>query len=209
MKYYKSQLGSNRTRMKKTPIDGVDLEATLQPETALEKRLLRDLEFRKGLGWGVPRFGHPEGEVYKHIREVLDNIDRFDIGIEDRARLRLITFVHDTFKHLEDKNYPRDWSRHHGVYARRFIEQFVDDPAVLKIVEMHDEAYYAWRLKHLYHRHRQGLERLQRLQDAMGPDLQLYYLFFKADTQTGDKNQAPLKWFEMVVKGIEVVPSVW
>ena len=55
----------------------------------------------------------------------------------------------------------------------------------------------------------QGLERLQRLQDAMGPDLQLYYLFFKADTQTGDKNQAPLKWFEMVVKGIEVVPSVW
>lgn len=209
MKYYKSQWGSNRTRMKKTPIDRVDLESILQPETALERRLIQDPEFRRGLGWGIPRFGHPEGEVYKHIREVLDNIDRFDISADEREKLRLITFVHDTFKHLEDKSYPRDWSKHHGVYARRFLERHYDDPVVLRIVELHDEAYYAWRHKHLYHQHREGSERLQRLLQAMGDDIQLYYLFFKADTQTGDKNQAPLKWFEMVVKDIEVVPSVW
>ena len=36
--------------------------------------------------------------------------------------------------------------------------------------------------------------------------LQLYYLFFKCDTQTGDKTQAPLKWFEREVPGIEVMP---
>ena len=209
MKYHKSQLDSNCARMKKKTIDGVDLDAVLKPETPLERKLLLDLEFRTGLGWGVPRFGHPEGEVYKHIREVLDNIDRLDIGNEERMKLRLITFVHDTFKHLEDKSYPRDWSKHHGVYARRFIEKYTKDPVVLKIVELHDEAYYAWRHKHLYHQHREGGERLQRLLDIMEDDIQLYYLFFKVDTQTGDKNQAPLKWFEMVVKEIEVVPEVW
>lgn len=209
MKYYKSQLDSNRTRMKKTPIDGVDLVAILQPETELERSFLRDPEFLRGLNWGVPRFGHPEGEVYKHIREVLDNINRLAISPEEREKLRLITFVHDTFKHLEDKSYPRDWSKHHGVYARRFIEKYTCDHVVLKIVEQHDEAYYAWRHKHLYHQHREGAERLQRLLDNMGEDIQLYYLFFKVDTQTGDKNQAPLKWFETVVENIEVVPSVW
>ena len=112
-------------------------------------------------------------------------------------------------KHLEDKSYPRDWSKHHGVYARRFLEKYSDDPLMLDIVELHDEAYYAWRFKHLYHQHRKGDERLQNLLDRMGPGLQLYYLFYKVDTQTGDKNQAPLKWFEMVVKGIEVAPPVW
>lgn len=208
MKDYKSQLDSNYMRMEETPIDRVDLKEMFQPETVLEQTLLQDPDFRKGLGWGMPRFGHPEGAVYKHIREVLDNVDRLDVNSEEREKLRLITFVHDTFKNLEDKSYPRDWSKHHGVYARRFIEKYTDDPVVLKIVELHDEAYYAWRHKHLYHQHREGLERLQNLLDTMGDDIQLYYLFFKVDTQTGDKNQAPLKWFEMVVENIEVVPSV-
>ena len=208
MKYYKSPLDSNRKRMKKTPIDGVALEAILQPETALERSLLRDPEFLIGLNWGVPRFGHPEGEVYKHIREVLDNINRLNIDAGEREKLRLITFAHDSFKHLEDKSYPRDWSKHHGAYARRFLEKYTNDHKVLKIVELNDEAYYAWRHKHLYHQHREGDERLQRLLDIMAADIQLYYLFFKVDTQTGDKNQAPLRWFEMVVEEIEVVPSL-
>lgn len=203
MTYFKGQWDSNYTGMKTTPADGVNLEAVLRPETDLEWQFLQDAEFRKGLGWGVPRFGHPEGEVYKHIREVLDNIDRLDIGETEREKLRLITFVHDSFKHLEDKSYPRDWSRHHGVYARRFLEKHSDDLLMLDIVELHDEAYYAWRFKHLYHQRSKGDERLQNLLDRIGASgLQLYYLFYKVDTQTGDKNQAPLKWFEMVVKGI-------
>lgn len=208
MKYFRGQRDSNFTGMKRAATDGVALELVLRPETAMEWQFLRDPDFRRGLNWGIPRFGHPEGEVYKHIREVLDNIDRLDVSADEREKLRLITFVHDTFKHLEDKSYPRDWSRHHGVYARRFLEKYSDDPALLDIVELHDEAYYAWRHKHLYHQHHEGSERLQRLLDRMGDNLQLYYLFFKVDTQTGDKNQAPLKWFEMVVKEIEVVPPV-
>ena len=36
-------------------------------------------------------------------------------------------------------------------------------------------------------------------------NMQLYYLFFKCDTSTGDKNPAPMKWFEKTMKGIDVV----
>jgi hypothetical protein len=180
----------------------------LQPETSLEQELIDRPDFKKGLDWGVPRFGHPEGEIYKHIREVLDNIDKLDINDTDRSRLRLIAYAHDTFKYKEDKSFPRDWSKHHGVYARYFMEQFTDDEAVLDILELHDEAYYSWRLIHLYNRLEEGESRLVSLLNRLGRNKQLYYLFFKCDTQTGDKNQAPLKWFEKVVEGIRVVPSL-
>ncbi len=191
--------------MSKAPSGRIDLEATLQPETELEKQLLYIPEFVMGLLWGTPRFGHPEGEIYRHVREVLDNIDRLSLDPADRRRLRLITFVHDTFKYKEDKSYPHDWSKHHGVYARRFLEGFTRDKAVLDIVELHDEAYYSWRLTHLYHRPVAGRNRLEKLLSRIGNHLQLYYLFFKCDTRTGDKNQAPLHWFERTIPGIEII----
>lgn len=189
--------------------DMVDMAAFLRLETAEERQFIDNPAFVEGLAWGVPRFGHPEGEVYKHVREVMDNIDKLVITPLARSRLRIIALAHDTFKNIEDKSYPRDWSKHHGVYARRFLERYTNDPAVLDITELHDEAYYAWRHQYLYHEPQAGQERLQRLLDAIGPHRQLYYLFFKCDTQTGDKNQAPLKWFEKEISGIEVVPSLW
>jgi hypothetical protein len=184
----------------------MDLRLELQPETPLEKQLLCVPEFVRGLSWGVPRYGHPEGEVYKHVREVLDNIDQLPVDDFARERLRQIAFVHDTFKYLEDKTHPRDWSKHHGAIGRRFLEKFTDDPAVLAITEMHDEAYYSWRHLQLHHQPEAGKTRLQRLFNTIGTEnLQLYYLFFKCDTRTGDKIQAPVKWFEKNIKGIEIV----
>jgi hypothetical protein len=183
----------------------LDMEAILQPETPLERQLLQDDAFVKGLYWGVPRYGHPEGEIFKHIVEVLANIDRLPISAEDRAALRLITFSHDTFKYKEDKSFPRDWSKHHGVLARQFMEQFMDDTTILDIIELHDEAYYCWRSIHLYHKAHEGEQRLSQLLSRLGDGLQLFYLFFKCDTLTGDKNLAPLKWFEQTIKGIELV----
>lgn len=182
-----------------------DLATTLKLETALERQLLQDVTFAEGLRWGVPRYGHPEGEVYKHIAEVFANIDKLDIDPLTRRRLRIIALVHDTFKHLEDKNYPRDWTKHHGVFARRFAEQHIHDPLLLDIIEWHDEAYYIWRLKYLYNQPAEADKRLARLLDRIGDELQLYYLFFKCDTCTGDKNPAPLQWFEKSISGIDIV----
>lgn len=183
----------------------VDLEKILQPETPLERLIIQDKGFRRGLLWGVPRYGHPEGEIYKHIRDVFDNIDRLQVDSPTRQKLRLITLAHDSFKHKEDKRKPRDWSQHHGVLAREFLAQYTDDEVVLTITEMHDEAYYIWRLKKLYRREVEGRQRLVKLLHRLGDNLQLFYLFFKCDTCTGDKIQSPLRWFEQQVEGIEVV----
>lgn len=179
-----------------------DITALLRPETPLERQLLRDEAFLRGLQWGKPRFGHPEGSVCKHVREVLDNIDRLSISAATRERLRLIAFTHDTFKYQERRGYPRDWSMHHGVIAREFLQNFTEDEGVLKVLQWHDEAFYSWRSIYLYQRPEEGWHRLRRLLERMGDDLELFYLFFKCDTETGDKEQAPLRWFEEVVEDI-------
>jgi hypothetical protein len=193
------------TAMLTHTVKDTDFLSILQPENELELRLLRDPAFVEGLKWGSPRYGHPEGEVYKHIAEVLANIDRLQLSPIERYRLRIIAFAHDTFKHCEHKGSPRDWSKHHSMLARQFLEAYTEDQVVLDITELHDEAYYSWRLEFLYHQHAEGQARLQKLINRIGPHMQLYYLFFKCDTRTGDKTQAPVKWFEQTISGIELV----
>jgi hypothetical protein len=182
-----------------------ELKNKLHPETLLEACFLEDTEFCRGLQWGVPRYGHPEGTIWAHIIEVNANIDRLPVDADTRRQLRIICWVHDTFKHIEHRGSPRDWTRHHGVYARKFLARYIDDPLLLNVVEYHDEAYYCWRLGHLYHRLEDSNIRLETLKERVGEYWQLYYLFFKCDTATGDKNPAPLQWFEETMKGIQVL----
>jgi hypothetical protein len=176
----------------------------LQPETPLEASFLADAEFRRGLLWGLPRYGHPEGTIWRHILEVGENIDALPIDPETRRMLRIICWVHDTFKHLEHRGNPRDWSRHHSVYARNFLARYVGDELLLNVVELHDEAYYCWRLSYLYGDVSESERRMKRLRQRVGDYWQLYYLFFKCDTCTGDKNPAPLLWFEEQEADIEI-----
>ncbi|MFK8164115.1 MAG: hypothetical protein AB8H12_16845 [Lewinella sp.] len=185
-------------------LTSTELKDLLKPETSLEASFLEDAEFCRGLQWGVPRYGHPEGTIMAHIIEVNANIDRLPVDAETRRLLRIVCWVHDTFKHIEDKGSPRDWTKHHGVYARNFLARHYDDPLLLNLVEMHDDAYYAWRLEHLYHRLAESVERITALREAVGEYWQLFYLFFKCDTSTGDKNPAPLVWFEETMEDIQI-----
>ncbi len=50
-----------------------------------------------------------------------------------RRDLRLVTLVHDTFKYAEDKTEPRDWTQHHGVLARRFVERYSSTRRVVEL----------------------------------------------------------------------------
>lgn len=198
-------LNDKTVDMKNLLQEEIDLRKWLKPESDLEEKLLKDPDFIKGLFWGKPRFGHPEGKVIFHIAEVLENVDKVNADPKVRTNLRLITFIHDTFKYLEDKSsYPRDWSKHHAVFARKFAEKYLTEKYLLDIIELHDEAYYAWRLEKLYNKPTESKTRLSKLLSKIEPHVQLYYLFFKCDTQTGDKIQASVKWFEENVP-VEIV----
>lgn len=193
----------NKTKVNNQTFEAL-IEEIIRPETSLEKLLLSQSALQKGLFWGVPRKGHPEGAVINHIREVLDNIDHLSVDAHTRAQLRIITIIHDSFKYQEVISFPRDWSKHHAVLARQFAEQFVDNQAILDIIEWHDDAYYCWRAM----KRHQNLERashcFHKLINRLGENLELYFLFFKCDTQTGDKTQEPLIWFgEKVMQVLE------
>lgn len=181
------------------------IENLIKPETELERKICNDPEWIKGVIWGSPRKGHPEGLVLLHIAEVLENVDKAAslAGETFRKDLRLITLIHDSFKYQEDTKWPRDWSKHHAVYARKFAEKYIEDQYLLDIIELHDEAYYAWRLQHHTFKSK-SKKRMLRLLERISGHIQLYYLFFKCDTRTGDKTQKPVNWFEQNVAGISI-----
>ena len=112
------------------------LSDIIQPETELENFIIQQEDWQTGAFWGEPRPGHPEGKVVFHIREVLDNVDRITTNPIQREDLRLITIIHDNFKHLEETIRPRqDWSRHHAVYARNFAKEFIERQHILNVIE--------------------------------------------------------------------------
>ncbi|MEP7284260.1 MAG: HD domain-containing protein [Chloroflexota bacterium] len=175
-------------------------------ETTLEEKIAADPEWQEGAVWGKPRSGHPEGQVLQHIAEVLANVDRFAIDAEDRRALRIIALIHDTFKSRVKPLLPAVGENHHAMLARRFAERYIDDPALLDIIELHDAAYHCWRAGARWGNWAKAGEYADQLIARLGPSLPRYVRFFRADNRTGDKDQAPLAWFEDYVQqqGIQV-----
>jgi hypothetical protein len=165
-------------------------------ETDLETEICADPIWREGAEWGAPRPGHPEGAVKHHIAEVLANVDRYATDAEQRRRLRVIALTHDTFKHRVDMTQNRTGENHHGMIARRFTERFVaDDPGMLDIIELHDEAYNAYSKGARDGRWDKAEERAGRLIDRLGDQVPTYVTFFRCDNETGSKAQDSYRWF--------------
>lgn len=164
-------------------------------ETELERTLAADPELQAGLAYGKPRRGHPEGQVGRHVADVLDNVDRFYGDSPLRERLRLIALIHDSFKHQVDSQRLKTGENHHAMRARRFAERFIDDEAVLDVIELHDEAYNAWQKGQRDDDWERAEERAGALLERLGMNLDLYLAFYRCDNATGDKSQERLEWF--------------
>ncbi len=171
----------------------MDLPFTL--ETDLEKRIAANPVWQAGVAWGEPRTGHLEGPVMYHIADILTNIECQHATEEERHALRLIALLHDALKFRVDEQRPKVGTNHHAYLARRFAEQYLDDPVLLDIIEFHDEAYNSWRLGAYKGKWQHAQERLERLLQRIGQALGLYVRFFYADSMTESKNQAPVAWF--------------
>lgn len=182
-------------------IDPTDL---VRPETPLEHAICADPAWRAGVEWGEPRSGHPEGTVIAHVCDVLANVDRVAAGAADRERLRLAAFVHDAFKRDVDRSRPKTGENHHAMRARRFAERFVSDLELLDVIELHDDAYLAWR-----HGRRGGdwveaERRARALLDRLGEHHGLFMRFYRADNETAGKTDEHRHWFAGLHEGLRL-----
>lgn len=173
--------------------------ASLLSETELEQQIITSPEWVEGALWGEPRPGHPEGAVIYHILEVLNNVETFYGDSPLRENLRILTLIHDTFKHKVDRNLPVTGENQHGMIARRFAEQFIDDQGILNIIQWHDDAYSAWKKGAVLGDWEKANSTASKLIEALGKNVDLYLAFYQCDNRTGDKTQEPLEWFQNVV----------
>lgn len=131
---------------------------------------------------------------------MLENVEREALDAEDRRRLRLVAITHDAFKYKVDHSRPRSGENHHGAYARTFTARFTDDDELLEVIELHDEAYNAWRSGRRGKRPEKATQRALRLIDRLGPAVDFYLRFFRADNATGTKTPEPVAWFTEILR---------
>lgn len=170
-------------------------------ETELERRVVTDPEWQEGARWGEPRSGHPEGCIADHVAEVLANVDVQAASKDDRARLRLLALVHDTFKYEVDRSLPRTPPNEHGAFAALFAARLGLPAELVTVVELHDEAYRAWRTGAVDGDWRAAMDRTSRLVERLGPSVDLYLRFFRCDNRTGSKIRDSVRWFEGFLAG--------
>jgi hypothetical protein len=173
-------------------------------ESAWERLVLSHPEWIEGARQGVPRPGHPEGQIVFHVIEVLKNVDTWcrdnKVAPADREKLRLIAMIHDTFKHKVNRSVPKSGENHHAMIARRFAERIgIKDVEILEVIEHHDDAYNAYNsgLRH-GHDESKAVSRLRTLAATLTAKkvrLELYKAFYWCDSNTGSKDQTPYTWF--------------
>lgn len=178
------------------------IKQIVKPENGIETAICNDAEFITGASYGKPRKGHPEGQVIYHIKEVLENIDKWYGDDEDREKLRYIALVHDTFKYKVDQTKPKVGNNHHGAMAMMFAMQYIKENDVLRVIAMHDEAYNAWSIGGRHDKWYDAERRANNLIRALliQGDLDLYVKFYRCDNATGDKEQENYEWFKKLVE---------
>jgi hypothetical protein len=176
-------------------------------ENQLEQQIADDPDWREGVEWGRPRHGHPEGTIKAHIAAVLANVDDFYADSPFRNELRLIALVHDTFKYQVDMDRPRTGENHHAMRARRFAERFVDDQAVLMVIELHDAAFNAWQRGNRDGKWDKATARGKRLIERLGDTRSLYLAFYVCDNTTEGKEPHCLEWLSALCDDLSGTPK--
>lgn len=163
------------------------------PENDVERRLGEDPIVLRGLAWGIPRSGHPEGAVGIHVADLLRLIDEWGEEGERRRDLRFVSLVHDALKYKVREWLPHHGPNHHAARARRVAEQYVENERVLATVELHDRPYGIWRKMRRTGRfdERAFEAMLERV-----PDRGLFLRFVELDGATEGKDPEPIAWFK-------------
>jgi hypothetical protein len=105
---------------------------------------------------------------------------------------------------LVDPSKPRTGENHHAMLARRFAERYLHDPALLEVIELHDEAYNSWCMGSRKHRWNAAEERAGQLIERLGANMTLYLRFLRCDNETGSKQPDSVKWFMELVRARDI-----
>jgi len=175
--------------------------AAFEPENELEERLAVDPVLARGLGWGKPRSGHPEGTVEAHVADLLETLDGWGEPEPRRTELRFLAILHDALKYRVRNWLPKVGENHHATRARRLAERYTSDERLLATLELHDRPYAVWR------RTRRGSRREQRALDELVrrvPDFPLFMRFVELDGSSEGKNPEPIDWLrgELLDRGL-------
>lgn len=174
------------------------MAAAFEPENELERRLADDPVVQRGLGWGEPRSGHPEGRVGSHVADLLETIDDWGEPEPRRSDLRFLSILHDALKYRVHNWLPKTGENHHATRARRLAERYTGDERLLATLELHDRPYAVWR------RTGRGSRRERKAIDELVrrvPDLPLFMRFVELDGSTEGKNPEPIEWLRGELAG--------
>lgn len=152
----------------------------------------------RGLAWGEPRSGHPEGNVGAHVRQLLETIDEWGETEPRRSELRFMAIVHDALKYRVRGWLPKVGENHHAMRARRVAERYTSDERLLAAIELHDRPYAIWRrTRRDSARERRALGELVR----RIPDVGLFVRFVQLDGSSEGKNPEPIVWLRSDLSG--------
>jgi hypothetical protein len=162
-----------------------------KPENERERALARDERVLRGLTWGKPRHGHPEGSVGAHVADLLRTLETWELPEPLRSDLRFIALVHDSLKREVKEWLPKTGENHHAMRARRLAEGYTDDERLLATIEQHDRPYAIWRRMR-----RKGRLDEPALEDMLAriPDPELFLRFVELDGSSEAKNPEPVRW---------------
>ncbi len=174
-------------------------------------KVIADPRYQRGIEYGQPRSGHPEGSVKAHILELENNLERLKPrleSVEDYWQLKFLIHTHDTFKHEARLGAAITDPDSHASLARAFAAEFITAADLLNMIQYHDEGFALW--KQFRARGEYSRERFEQLLKTI-EDWDLFLIFNIVDGCTAGKDQKNVKWFINAVRKFQIlkVAKTW
>ena len=170
-------------------------------------KILREIQadphYKSNLGWGRPRFGHPEGTLRAHIHQLEENLERIRplLKEQEEERLRVLVHAHDICKPEATPGLPSSHPDNHAFLAKIYLARFCEDKDLLAITLHHDDGY------RLFNNSRNG----SHLDEVFArvEDLELFLLFSLVDGCTPGKIAEPVDWLlQAAARRFQLTPRI-